>query len=246
MTPGGNESGNDIRRDHAWICNLPQPVPASRGGPARRIDRPADLPKGAVPREQGRRRSRPSRSAIRSRTTSTRSGTCAWSKITTDDGVVGWGESITQFPEANFAAKAIIEGMAERVVGKDPLENIAIWHAAARQEVVVRLQRRHRLATPSPPSTWRSGTSRASCSAPSVLNLLGGAVHERLPAVASCHAHYEDIGADGRGGPGVGRARAARRQGRLRQARQRAPRLRARPGRRVHAPDARGARARTS
>ena len=53
-----------------------------------------------------------------------------WSflKITTDDGVVGWGESITQFPEANFAVKAIIEGMAARVVGKDPLDNIAIWH----------------------------------------------------------------------------------------------------------------------
>ncbi len=50
-------------------------------------------------------------------------------KITTDDGVVGWGESITQFPEANFAVKAIIEGMAGRVVGKDPLDNIAIWHS---------------------------------------------------------------------------------------------------------------------
>src|SRR4051794_26119746 len=50
-------------------------------------------------------------------------------KITTDDGVVGWGESITQFPEANFAVKAIIEGKAERVVGKDPLDNIAIWHS---------------------------------------------------------------------------------------------------------------------
>ncbi len=29
-------------------------------------------------------------------------------KITADDGQVGWGESITQFPEANFATKAII------------------------------------------------------------------------------------------------------------------------------------------
>jgi L-alanine-DL-glutamate epimerase-like enolase superfamily enzyme len=28
-----------------------------------------------------------------------------------------------------------------------------------------------------------------------VLNLLGGAVHEKLPVIASCHAHYEDIGA---------------------------------------------------
>ena len=47
-------------------------------------------------------------------------------KITTDDGVVGWGESITQFPEANFAVKAIIEGMSERVVGRDPLDNCRI------------------------------------------------------------------------------------------------------------------------
>ena len=50
-------------------------------------------------------------------------------KITTNDGVVGWGESITQFPEANFAVKAIIEGMADRVVGRDPLDNVAIWHS---------------------------------------------------------------------------------------------------------------------
>lgn len=50
-------------------------------------------------------------------------------KITTRDGVVGWGESITQFPEANFAVKAIIDGMNERLVGKNPLENIALWHS---------------------------------------------------------------------------------------------------------------------
>ena len=37
-------------------------------------------------------------------------------KITADDGQVGWGESITQFPEANFAVKAIIEGMAPNLV----------------------------------------------------------------------------------------------------------------------------------
>src|SRR5713101_6830106 len=63
-------------------------------------------------------------------------------KITADDGQVGWGESITQFPEANFAAKAIIEGMA---LGR------------------------------------------------SVLDLHGGPVHEKLPAIASCHAHFESI-----------------------------------------------------
>jgi L-alanine-DL-glutamate epimerase-like enolase superfamily enzyme len=113
-------------------------------------------------------------------------------KITTDDGVVGWGESITQFPEANFAVKAIIEGMSERVVGKDPLDNVAIWHSLRDQ------------------AWWYGyGGGIASYAVAAidialwdikgkllgvpVLQLLGGSVHEKLPAVASCHAHYEDI-----------------------------------------------------
>jgi len=114
-------------------------------------------------------------------------------KITTDDGVVGWGESITQFPEASLATKAIVDGMAERVVGKDPIETNAIWQSL------------HDKA-------WWYGYNGGIASyaiaaidialwdikgkvlgAP-VLQLLGGAVHERLPAIASCHAHHEDIG----------------------------------------------------
>ncbi len=160
-------------------------------------------------------------------------------KITTDDGVVGWGESITQFPEANFAVKAIIEGMAERVVGKDPLDNIAIWHSLRDQ-------------------MWWYGYSGGIASYAvaaidialwdikgkllnvPVVQLLGGAVHEKLPAVASSHAHYEDIDrmveeAQEWVAPGH-----ARPEGRLRQARQRAAGLRARPGCRVHPQDARG------
>ena len=115
-------------------------------------------------------------------------------KITTEDGVVGWGESITQFPEANFATKAIIEGMAERVIGKDPLENIAIWHQLRDKKWWY---------------GYRGGIASYAVAAidmalwdikgkllnTSVLNLLGGAVHEKLPVIASCHAHYEDIGA---------------------------------------------------
>ena len=59
----------------------------------------------------------------------------------------------------------------------------------------------------------------------SVLDLLGGAVHEQaaggrvLPRALRGHRQ------DGGGGPGVGRARPPRRQGGLRQARQRAPGL---------------------
>jgi L-alanine-DL-glutamate epimerase-like enolase superfamily enzyme len=114
-------------------------------------------------------------------------------KVTTHDGVVGWGESITQFPEANFATKAIIEGMAERVIGRDPVENIAIWHSLRDKK-------------------WWYGYNGGIASyavaaidialwdikgkilGASVVDLLGGAVHERLPAIASSHAHYSDIG----------------------------------------------------
>jgi len=114
-------------------------------------------------------------------------------KITTDDGVFGWGESITQFPEASLATKAIVDGMAERVVGKDPLDTYAIWQSL------------HDKA-------WWYGYNGGIASyaiaaidialwdikgkvlgAP-VLQLLGGAVHEKLPAIASAHAHHEDIG----------------------------------------------------
>jgi len=114
-------------------------------------------------------------------------------KITTDDGVVGWGESITQFPEASLATKAIVDGMAERVVGNDPLDTYAIWqslhdkawwygynggiasYAISAIDIALWDVKGKVLSTP-------------------VLQLLGGAVHEKLPAIASAHAHHEDIG----------------------------------------------------
>ncbi len=114
-------------------------------------------------------------------------------RITTDDGHVGWGESITQFPEASLATKAIIEGMAQRVVGRDPVHTTAIWESLKDQ-------------------AWWYGYGGGIASyaiaaidialwdlkgkilGRSVLDLLGGPVHDRLPAVASSHAHYADIG----------------------------------------------------
>ncbi len=54
-------------------------------------------------------------------------------KITADDGQVGWGESITQFPEANFATKAIIEGMAPNLIGKDPVQTETLWRQNKQQ-----------------------------------------------------------------------------------------------------------------
>ncbi len=113
-------------------------------------------------------------------------------KITTNDGLIGWGESITQFKEANFAVAALINGLSEYVIGKSPLENIAIWTA---------IRERY---------WWygyRGGMASYALSAidialwdlkgkalnVSLLELLGGAVHEKLPAIASGHAHDSSI-----------------------------------------------------
>jgi L-alanine-DL-glutamate epimerase-like enolase superfamily enzyme len=113
-------------------------------------------------------------------------------RITTDDGAVGWGEAITQMPEASFATKAVVEGMAELVVGRDPVRTEAIWHALKDR------------------AWWYGyggGIASYAISAIDialwdlagqvlgvpVVDLLGGPVHDRLPAIASCHAHHEEI-----------------------------------------------------
>ena len=48
-------------------------------------------------------------------------------KVTAEDGQVGWGESITQFPEASFAVKALIDGLAPMLIGEDPVQTEALW-----------------------------------------------------------------------------------------------------------------------
>ena len=113
-------------------------------------------------------------------------------KITTDEGLVGWGESITQFPEANPATAAIIAGMSEILIGQDPVNTEQLWRAMKDR------------------SWWygyRGGIASYAVAAidialwdlkgqalgKSVLELLGGPVHEKLPAIASSHAHYESI-----------------------------------------------------
>ena len=113
-------------------------------------------------------------------------------KVTADDGQVGWGESITQFPEASSAVRALIEGLAPTLIGEDPVQTEALWrrnkaqgwwyghggglHSYAVAAIDIAL--------------W---DLRGKALGRSVLDLLGGPVHERLPAVASCHAHHSSI-----------------------------------------------------
>jgi L-alanine-DL-glutamate epimerase-like enolase superfamily enzyme len=104
-----------------------------------------------------------------------------------DDGTVGWGEAITQFPWAARATEQLIEGLRELVVGRDPMENVAIWRSIKAK-------------------TWwpghRGGPVAFALSAIDIalwdlkgkllgqplINLLGGAVREQLPVLASTHA----------------------------------------------------------
>lgn len=115
-----------------------------------------------------------------------------FARIAADDGTVGWGEAITQFPESTRATEKLLEGMAELVVGTDPMENIATWRKIKA-------------------TTWwyayRGGPAAFALSAVDIalwdlkgkllgqplVNLLGGAYRERLPALASTHAFNSSI-----------------------------------------------------
>ena len=107
-------------------------------------------------------------------------------RITDKDGRVGWGEACSYFPEATLAAARIIEGLSGLVVGRNPLHTEAVW---------LKLK----------DHTWWYGTGFGVASLAisgidialwdlkgkqlntGVLDLLGGPVRSRLPAIASLH-----------------------------------------------------------
>ncbi|MGZ8688484.1 MAG: enolase C-terminal domain-like protein, partial [Gaiellaceae bacterium] len=108
-------------------------------------------------------------------------------RIEAADGTVGWGEAVTSWPDVCRATEAMIDGIAgELVVGADPLDNVDIWRRCKQR------------------AWWygnRGGISSFALSAIDialwdlkgkllgvpVTQLLGGAHHARLPAVASTH-----------------------------------------------------------
>lgn len=117
-------------------------------------------------------------------------------RIEAEDGTVGWGEAVTSWPDACRATEAMIDGIgAELVVGRDPLDNVDIWRACRRR------------------AWWygaRGGISSFALSAIDIAlwdlkgrllgvpltQLLGGAHHERLPAIASTHPRLASLEAE--------------------------------------------------
>jgi L-alanine-DL-glutamate epimerase-like enolase superfamily enzyme len=54
-------------------------------------------------------------------------------RIEAEDGVVGWGEAISQFREASLATKVLVDdGFAPLLTGKDPLGVEPLWHTMCR------------------------------------------------------------------------------------------------------------------
>lgn len=113
-------------------------------------------------------------------------------RLCTEDGVVGWGESITQWPEASRATAAIIDGLAELVVGRRVTEVESIWQSMVEHTWWYgwRGGIAHNALSAIDIALWDAKARTLRCS---VLDLLGGPVHDRLPAIASCHAFHADL-----------------------------------------------------
>lgn len=113
-------------------------------------------------------------------------------RLTADDGTTGWGEAVTLFREAALATAITVDGLAGVVAGKDAHRPVALWHAVKEH-------------------TWWYGEGGIGTFAlaaidiaawdlagrlrgVSVVDLLGGAVHESLPVCVSSHAMLADLG----------------------------------------------------
>ncbi|HEX3803866.1 MAG TPA: mandelate racemase/muconate lactonizing enzyme family protein [Solirubrobacteraceae bacterium] len=113
-------------------------------------------------------------------------------RVETEDGTVGWGEAITQFPASTRATHVMVEEIAELVIGSDPMGNIATWRRIKQ-------------------ATWwyayRGGPAAFALAAIDIalwdlkgkilgqplISLLGGVHRERVPALASTHAFNASI-----------------------------------------------------
>ncbi len=113
-------------------------------------------------------------------------------RIETEDNVVGWGESISQFPEAALAVKMIIEkGYAPLLAGCDPVDNDRLWHSLVARSWWY-----------GPQGIAAFGVSAVDMALwdlkgkylrQPVCNLLGAKLRDRVSAMASIHLDMTDL-----------------------------------------------------
>lgn len=114
-------------------------------------------------------------------------------RIETDSGLVGWGECISQFREAALAVKVIIDqGLAPLLIGQDPINVERLWQTM-----------QDRIWWYGPEGIAAFGVSaldmalwdiKGRALEQPVCRLLGGQLHEKIPAMASFIFDMEDLG----------------------------------------------------
>ena len=113
-------------------------------------------------------------------------------KVTTDDGIVGWGECIAMWPEACRATAIVIEeGLAPVLRDLDATDVEAAWQAMRRH---VWWYGEGGIASLPVSGVDTALWDLAGKAAGRPLHaLLGGLRHDRLPANASCHVNKEGL-----------------------------------------------------
>lgn len=115
-------------------------------------------------------------------------------RITDTDGAHGWGEACSYFPEATLGVAALVTGVAELLMGRSVLHNVTLWRELKAHQ-------------------WWYGTGSGLASialsgidmalwdlkgkrlGTSLVDMLGGPAHDRLPAIASAHGTKASIDA---------------------------------------------------
>jgi len=112
-------------------------------------------------------------------------------RLRAEDGQIGWGEAVTMWPEASLATKAVVEGMAPLLIGRDPVESDALWRTLKEHAWWYGLGGIASFAIAALDiAVW---DLKGKALGARVVDLLGGPVHPRLPAIASSHATRAEI-----------------------------------------------------
>ena len=107
-------------------------------------------------------------------------------RIETSDGVVGWGEAISMWPEACKATEVVISGMSDILIGRDPVDNQVLSREVANRawwygpEGIASFAR-----SAIDIALW---DLRGKVTGQSLISMLGGAVNTKIPVIASTHA----------------------------------------------------------
>lgn len=112
-------------------------------------------------------------------------------KITTDQGLVGWGETWTRFSEANKAVVAVVDGVSPLLIGRDPTQVEALYDDLAKRMYWYGEGGLAWLALSAIDiALW---DIRGKARGQSLTAMLGGAKLDSLPAVTSSHPHGPEI-----------------------------------------------------